>query len=597
MIKNNLKSFICIVNELSSILNKKQKIRAAFVLLSIVVSSFLELLGVTAIFPFIQAVLSPEELVKNRYISALCNALGINTSNDILMMMGVLIILVYIIKNAYMVMYYYWQSDFATKIQEELSISMLNSYMKQPYEFFLDINSSDIIRGCNGDTGGVYQIISSIFTIISEGVAIVMIAICIVCLDWKIATGVFVLLMLVVILIVYVVKPVMKRAGEKAIEASTAMSKSLFQIVQGIKDIFVMQRKEFFVNEYEQAASIYQRTQRTSAFLGMCPERIIEGICVSGLVGIVCIRLVLEVDMTSFIPKLATFAMASFKILPSIGKVTSRINNIVYYRPTLNNVHNNMKLASTSGLNNRIVCNSNDIRKEIRPEFKDRITMKGVAWKYKNQEQTIFENLEIEIKKGDTVAIVGESGAGKTTVIDILLGLLKPQSGGIFMDGTDIFTIRREWASIVGYVPQEIFLIDDTIRNNIGFGISKERINDDLVWEALERAQLKKMIEELPNKLDTIVGERGMRLSGGQRQRLSIARALYKKPDILILDEATAALDNKTESYVMESIEGLKGMITMIIVAHRLTTIRNCDKIYEIKDGIAIERNQEDILG
>lgn len=597
MIKNNLKSFICIVNELSSILNKKQKIRAAFVLLSIVVSSFLELLGVTAIFPFIQAVLSPEELVKNRYISALCNALGINTSNDILMMMGVLIILVYIIKNAYMVMYYYWQSDFATKIQEELSISMLNSYMKQPYEFFLDINSSDIIRGCNGDTGGVYQIISSIFTIISEGVAIVMIAICIVCLDWKIATGVFVLLMLVVILIVYVVKPVMKRAGEKAIEASTAMSKSLFQIVQGIKDIFVMQRKEFFVNEYEQAASIYQRTQRTSAFLGMCPERIIEGICVSGLVGIVCIRLVLEVDMTSFIPKLATFAMASFKILPSIGKVTSRINNIVYYRPTLNNVHNNMKLASTSGLNNRIVCNSNDIRKEIRPEFKDRITMKGVAWKYKNQEQTIFENLEIEIKKGDTVAIVGESGAGKTTVIDILLGLLKPQSGGIFMDGTDIFTIRREWASIVGYVPQEIFLIDDTIRNNIGFGISKERINDDLVWEALERAQLKKMIEELPNKLDTIVGERGMRLSGGQRQRLSIARALYKKPDILILDEATAALDNKTESYVMESIEGLKGMITMIIVAHRLTTIRNCDKIYEIKDGIAIERNKEDILG
>ena len=212
-------------------------------------------------------------------------------------------------------------------------------------------------------------------------------------------------------------------------------------------------------------------------------------------------------------------------------------------------------------------------------------------------DKSLLTDVQLTIQKGESIAFIGASGAGKTTLSDIILGLLQPEKGTVDMDGIDVYTIPMQWAHIVGYVPQSIFLMDDTVRNNIAFGISAETIEDKYIWEALEKAQLKDFVEKLPYGLDTIVGERGVKFSGGQRQRVAIARALYNKPEILVLDEATAALDNETETAVMESIDALQGQITMIIVAHRLTTIRNCDKIYEIKDGVAVERSKEEVFG
>ena len=227
--------------------------------------------------------------------------------------------------------------------------------------------------------------------------------------------------------------------------------------------------------------------------------------------------------------------------------------------------------------------------------FMESLRIDKVCWTYPKSDKQVLKDLSITIKKGESVGLIGPSGAGKTTLSDIILGLFKPQSGSVFMDGIDIYTIPGEWSSIIGYVPQSVYLTDDTIKNNIGFGTDENEIDDERVWHALEQAQLKDYVMSLPDKLETFVGERGIRFSGGQRQRIAIARALYYNPDILVLDEATSALDNETEKAIMESIDSLQRHKTLIIVAHRLTTLRNCDKIYEIKDGIAKEVNKKEV--
>lgn len=301
--------------------------------------------------------------------------------------------------------------------------------------------------------------------------------------------------------------------------------------------------------------------------------------------------------MVDFVPKLAAFAMAAFKVLPSIGKVTSRINGLVYCRPSLANVYDIMKEADEYERHYQQYAEEHGEVKESEDlQFDNKLTIQNVVWQYQNQKAPVLTDTTLEVKKGQSIALIGASGAGKTTLADIILGLLHPQEGVVLMDGIDVYAMPKTWARIVGYVPQSVFLMDDTVRNNIAFGLPGDMIEDEMIWDALERAHLKEFVAGLPNGLDTIVGERGVKFSGGQRQRIAIARALYNKPEILILDEATAALDNETETAVMESIDALQGQITMIIVAHRLTTIRNCDKIYEIRDGKAVEREKAEVL-
>lgn len=309
---------------------------------------------------------------------------------------------------------------------------------------------------------------------------------------------------------------------------------------------------------------------------------------------IVCLRIATSSDFSSFVPIFGTFAVGAFRILPSISKVSSRLNTIIFFKQTLQNTYDNLKTveqykyninpATSNDLIENNVCFTKDLR------------IKSVTWRYQNANQNILEDVSLVIHKGESVAFIGVSGAGKTTLADIIMGLLKPQTGCVEIDGIDIFTIPRQWARIIGYVPQSVFLTDDSIRRNIAFGLNTDDISDEKIWHALDQAQLKTFVEDLPRGLDTIVGERGIKLSGGQRQRIAIARALYENPDILVLDEATSALDNETESAVMESIETLQGSKTLIIVAHRLTTIKNCDRIYEIADGLVIEKNKHDIL-
>lgn len=593
---NKIIGVIVCLKKLNYVLTKEQKCRTMIVLIIAIFGAFLELFGVTAILPFVQLIVSPELVENNEVFIFLYGIFGYHDQKSLLVLIGLGILCLYLFKNAYMIFASYAQYALSSRIQMEMSTSMLDAYLGHTYEYFLDVNSADIIRGCSADVDGVYTILNNLMQAIKEILTMVLIASFLVYSDPIIALSVVGMMIMVLAVMLVIFKPIMKKLGISMREKQRDKNKVLLQTVNGVKEIFVLQRKDLFGNEYRKISDEYRRLVRFWGTMGATPDRIAEGICVGGIMGIVCVRLYFSdaETMMKFIPTLAAFAMAAFKIFPSIGRLTSIYNLLVYHTPCLNNMYSVYKEKELICEQERryIQDSSYQCRKldrgVIDDTFKNEIRLVNVKWKYKNQDHYILDGVNLIIKKGQSVGLIGPSGSGKTTISDIILGLLKPLEGQVLVDGVDVYTIPQVWSKIVGYVPQTVFLADDTVRNNIIFGKNESVADDNGIWTALEQAQLADFIRSLPEGLETIVGERGVKFSGGQRQRLVIARALYNSPQILILDEATAALDNETEEAVMEAIEHLQGKITMIIVAHRLTTIRKCDVVYKINGGKAV---------
>ena len=590
----NIQAIKNIVYQLNYVLSKKQKKRAILLLVCMVTSSSLELLGVSAIYPFLELLLQTDNLQEKWYVNAIYAIKSDVELREILLIIGGMIILVYVFKNLFMIFSAYVQNAYAAKFQRETSTKMLDAYLKRSYQFFLNTNSGVIIRGITSDIQGVYQILLAFFTMMTELLNVAVLGVFLFFTDWLTALAAMLLAAFCFASIIMGFKKMLKKAGQDMRSANALKNQYGYQAIHGIKEITVLDRRENFVSQFDKAASLEEKSATIYGFTGGCPDRILEGVCIAGFMGIVCFRIASGTDLESFVPVLGTFAVGAFRILPSISKVSNRLNTIIFFKQTLQNTYDNLKAVETyeDDLNIDIKdTNENDVR------FVNELQIKTISWKYRNANHNILENASLAIRKGESVAFIGSSGAGKTTLADIIMGLLKPQEGVVEMDGIDIYTIPHQWAKIIGYVPQSVFLIDDTVRRNVAFGMENDVISDEKVWDALEEAQLKTFVAGLPNGLDTIVGERGVKFSGGQRQRIAIARALYENPDILVLDEATSALDNETETAVMESIDALQGSKTLIIVAHRLSTIKNCDRIYEIVDGAAIERSKEDVLG
>lgn len=596
--KNNLKSMQRILSQLNFVLDKHQKKEAITVFFCMILSSALNLISVSAIYPFLQMILSPEKLKKTWYVEWIYVYYPDMTDKAVLLVIGMVIIVIYILKNVFSLFIAYVENSYASKFQYENSVGMLESYLKRPYQFFLNTNSGIIYRGISTDVNGVYQILLSLFTMLSELLTVLVLGIFLLVIDWAIALCAMALAGICFFFIVFFFKENMKSAGRDAQEASSLKNKYGYQAINGIKEIMVLGRREKFVEQFNRAALLEKKSSLINGFISACPDRILEGVCIGGFMGIVCVKIAIGTDLDTFVPILGTFAMGAFRILPSISKISSRVNSIIFYQPTLQSIYDNLReVESYEHLKKELEVGSLKDGQDENLRFNKEIEIKKISWKYQNTKRDVLHQTSLRIKKGEAVAFIGPSGAGKTTLADIIMGLLKPQEGEVMMDGIDIFTIPGQWTKIIGYVPQSVFLIDDTVRSNVAFGLDKYDISDEKVWDALEQAQLKEFVESLPYGLDTIVGERGVKFSGGQRQRIAIARALYENPDILVLDEATSALDNETETAVMESIDALQGNKTLIIVAHRLTTIRNCDVIYEIKDGTAVRRVKEEVLG
>lgn len=590
-----LRKIASALNKLFQILNRNQKILGIMVLVCSFIAAILETLGVSVIVPLVNALLQPERLFEVSYVRMITDFLGIHTNAGLILMIISAVILVYIFKNLFFIFCAWIKAKYACKVQRECSAYMMQSYMNRGYTFFLNRNVNELRQGVFDDVTSLYQIISGLLMAVTQLMIAAFICIYMCFADWQIALGVILSAFLCLLIVFVFFRRRMLQAGIRYRTYNILASQALLQAFQGIKEVLVMRKQKFFVKEFEENTVKRQNATVVQTIGGEIPAYIIEAVCIIGIMVILGIRIVNMPNPESFVAVLASFAIGAFRILPALGKISNAINIISGSMPGLNAVYENIVEARK--------FNDNFYNAEVEDEeqyrnltFEKSVSIQDLTFSYNSEQQKVLNKLSLEVLKGQSVAFVGESGAGKSTLADLVLGVLVPDEGEVLLDNINIRKIPVLWGKLIGYVPQSIYLSDTSICKNVAFGIEESEIDEDSVKTALEKAELLDFVEGLPNGIHTKVGDRGVRLSGGQRQRIGIARALYHDPEILILDEATSALDNETEKSVMEAIDSLHGKMTLIIIAHRLTTIKNCDVIYEIVDGQAVRRTYEELV-
>ena len=563
------------------ILTKKQRILFFAIFFSILVGASLETIGVSILIPFIQAILTPIELMQKEIINSILHKIGIINESGFILFITISVICFYFLKNIYLVLTAYWQQKYRCDVQKYVSVSILNSYLHHPYSFFIKTNSSELLRNVISDADGLMNCINSIFSILTQIFIVLLITIFLFVTDPFIASCLLVSIVFVLLVPVVILGRPIRKTGVRLRENAASCYKNALQSLNGIKEIIMYGKQDYFSSEYEASYRKKANNDIRSCVYTSLPGRLIEAICISALALSLCIKRTGGSLDVAMIAQLSAFAMATFKLLPSVSTISQSFNNLILSYPVLTSVHSNVTTS------NKFIANQNGNKKEI--NFLRNIRFENVAFHYEGKEKNIFSDVNISINKGDVVGIVGPSGAGKTTFVDVLLGLLKNTEGKISVD--DVILDENNivnWRSKIAYVPQTAYLIDDTILSNVAFG--QKEINEDLVNRVLDEAMLKDYITNLSNGVNTVVGERGVAMSGGQRQRLSIARALYTQPEIIVFDEATSALDEKTEKEIMESIDNLIGKQTLFIIAHRLSTLKKCTKILKIENGKVLQK-------
>ncbi len=581
------------------IMSPAQKRWGIVVFILSLIGSFLELAGVAIVYPVIQGMIDPISLRNIVWIDRICEVLRINSAERIFRLTIVSVIAIYIIKNVYLFFLSWMRSKYSMKIRRELSLRMMRSYLSRGYNYFRTHNISILLRGIGSSVQGINTILYQFFRLILDILTIASILTFILLTDFKMAIIIALLCGMCLLMVIMVFRKMIVKAGKEAYRYNALANQWLIQLFNGIKEVLVMDRKKYFADNYENAYIKVQKASIKQNISTESPGFIIEGVCVTGIILAVAIRVLGMGNPSKFIPQLGVLAMSAFRVLPSIGKISSEFNSIIFSMPSVNEAYENMKEANRYEEQHGQLSTLESIEGKTDIDtfrFEKGLFVEDVYYKYPDGDENVLDGINICINKGTSVAFVGPSGAGKSTLADIVLGLLEPQKGCIKVDNLKVLENKNIWSRIIGFVPQQPYLIDDTVRRNVAFGIADKDIDDDKIWTALKKAQMEEFVKKHPNGLDTMVGDRGMRFSGGQAQRLVIARALYNDPQILVLDEATSALDTETETAVMEAIDALQGQITMIIIAHRLTTIRNCDVIYEIKDGKARERLYSDLV-
>jgi ABC-type multidrug transport system fused ATPase/permease subunit len=576
--------------KLGYIFSRSEKLKLFLLMVAIVVGSFLELMGVAVFTPFINIIMEADAIRQNRLLNFFYEALGFESVETYLAAIAGLIMFIYVFKNVYLAVEKNVIYKFSYNVQRKLSTRLLASYMKEPYTFHLNKNVAELQRSMQEDTDLFAKAIIHILELVAEICVCAVMGIYLFIVSQSITLIIVLLLILCLGMFVYISKKFSQDLGKRSQVYKANIYKWMNQAIGGIKEIKVLNREQFFVDSYDSYFRKYIYGLRISTLIRILPKYAIETVCMTGLLAAVILKLFMgQKDIVEFIPQLAVFAVASFRLLPSVGRINEHVATVLYAFPSIDLIYHDLKAVE-------------EIPEKAQEEtgewkFRSLLKVKNISYHYPDSEENVLEGVNFEIERGSSVAFVGQSGAGKTTMVDIILGLLNPQYGKITADGMNIEKNISVWQREIGYIPQTIYLSDDTIRNNIAFGVAEEDIDEEAVWEAVNKAQLAEFIEGLPEGLDTFVGDRGVRLSGGQRQRIGIARALYHDPEILVLDEATSALDNETETAVMEAIDHLKGVKTMIIIAHRLTTIRNVDKVYEVQNHKVLERDKEEVLG
>ena len=569
-----------VYRRLKYMLDRKQKRKVLLLALTIFIGSLLETLGVSVIIPLISVVVSPDTILENETVKEILTRLGMNdiSPTGFVLIMLIIAISVFVFKNLYLLFQAYVQTKFVAKTQNETAVKLFTEFMNRPYEYYLNAETADMVRTLHTDIPHVFELLQETLLLSSEVAVSACICIFLLVMDPLMTLGIAAVMLVMVVVILKVLKPKLGKLGSRRVELQGTTMKTMQHGLMGIKDVKVAAKENFFIREY---AGDYEKLADVGCkytVIKNMPRLIIETVCIAGMLIYMFVMVLMGVDLLDRIPLLTAFAMAAVRLMPSVNRISAHLGAIAYFEPSLNLVCDNLDVAS---IRQREITD----REVIKGKYDDKIKLERVSYKYPNTERLILDSADMEIPIGSTVGVIGASGAGKTTVVDILLGLLKLSGGKITADGKDVNVSDAEWLANVGYIAQSIFMLDGSIRDNVAFGVDKDKQDEKRIWEVLKEAQLDEFVRDLPEGLDTSIGERGVRVSGGQRQRIGIARALYNDPELLVFDEATSALDNDTEAAIMGAINALKGRKTMVIIAHRLKTVENCDILYKVEKG------------
>ena len=576
---------LSVIRKMRRILERRQKKRLVVLFFLMLVGAILEVLGVSLMLPLLSAIMQPDIIEKNEVVKQICKILDLHSHRTFTIICIIALIIIFIIKDLFLIIQYYIQYRFTFNNRFATQKKLLEAFLKRPYEYYLYAQSGEIIRVIQNDVGETYGLLTTLLTFATEGITTIALTLTIFLVDPLMTFFVAIMMGTAMMLIAKGITPLLQKEGLIRQKNLALTNKWLLQAINGIKEVKVTQKEHFFKEQYSTSGYKVIRAERKNAVWGQTPRLLIEMVSVCSMLALVAYLIYQGREMESLIPALGAFAMAAVKLLPSANRIIAALNMIAYQEPALDKMLKNLEILEDPKDGKKLTHFHRDMQPLSPISLEREIFLQSISYAYPNSNHNVLEHAEMHIPAGKSIGIVGVSGAGKTTAVDIMLGLLIPQEGHVLADGIDIWSNYSCWLSQIGYIPQSIFMLDDSIRANVAFGIIDEEIDNEKVWYALREAQLEAFVKTLPDGIDTQIGERGVRLSGGQRQRIGIARALYPNPALLIFDEATSALDNETEAAIMESIHGLHGKKTMVIIAHRLQTIEGCDMVYRVADG------------
>lgn len=576
---------VSLLGKIGYIFDKKQKGQLVILAVLILIGGLFETLGVSMMLAVVSVIIKPkaldETIAKHDWLYRIIDFLGLHEYEKVAITLLVSLILIFVVKNIYLLFLVYKQNTFISKARNNMISRVMREFLNRPYEDYLGADIPTVFRITDSDIPRVFTLMLALLQLCTELVVSVCLGALLLAVNWQMTLLMLVVLICLTIFNTKLLKPKLNSIGQRNQEIQSRIAKWRIEAIYGLKDVKVLNRQDFFIRNYYESGSIGADIARNYAVLNSTPRSLIETVFIAVVLLFILVYIVNGGDPTLLVPQLTAFGVAAMRIMPSANRINTYIAEIAYNQYSLDYVYDNltesMKTDKAMRAERAAIAG---------PELKlqKEIELRNITFAYPDGDTNIFTGANMVVPKGKSVGIMGPSGAGKSTIVDILLGLLHVKSGEILCDGANIFSNYDSWLAQIGYIPQSIYLVDESIRDNIAFGIDADKIDDDRIWEVMKEAQLADFVKSLPEGLDTKIGDRGVRLSGGQRQRIGIARALYHNPEILVFDEATSALDNETEAAVMEAINSFHGKKTMVIIAHRLNTIANCDIIYEVNN-------------
>jgi len=564
------------IQKFFSILSKSQ-VRASFYLIFLtVIGMLLETLGIGAILPVLSSLTKSPEVSENFILDVIRDAFNVQTDKSLILMMLFGLFCIYLLKSLFLLFLTFYQAKYIFGIQEKLSYQFFKGYLSENYEFHLSRNSSDLIRNSLSEVTQFTGAISNTLSIFSESLVLLGITVLLLIVEPLATLIVIAAMVLLGSIYLFFTKGKSERWGNERMYHDGKRIQHLQQGLSGIKEVKISGREQNFLEIYSTHNSGSANNNRKQSIIVGLPRIFIEFAAISGIVLFIFIYTSGQKEIQQVVPLLGLFGLAAFRIMPSINRIVSSMQSVRFTLPILHSLHEELINIRENPLPSHDESDLFNLSSEIE--------LKNISFSYQDS-KTVLEGIDMIIPAGSCVGLIGESGAGKSTLLDLLLGLNQPSSGEILIDGKRLGDNLRSWQKGIGYVPQDVFLTDDTLKRNIAFGLEEEDIDNEKIASAIKLAKLDSFVEGLPKKENTTVGERGVRISGGQKQRIGIARALYENPSVLVLDEATSSLDSSTEIEVMSSIKELIGTKTIIIVAHRISTMADSDFLYKIEEG------------